>query len=93
MGEKPPGTYLDRKEADKGYSKENCRWATKDQHLYNRNMRSDNTHGLKGLHWDSRSGYWQARDKKNKQLYHGKDFFEACCARKRWEAQYEAQIF
>lgn len=26
MGEKPEGLSLDRKENDKGYSKDNCRW-------------------------------------------------------------------
>lgn len=36
MGEKPEGTTLDRKDNSKGYSKENCRWATKDEQQLNR---------------------------------------------------------
>lgn len=45
MGEKPAGLSLDRKENSLGYSKENCRWATKAEQ--NRNTRSNRmvTHG------------------------------------------------
>lgn len=33
MGEAPPGLSLDRKNNDRGYSKDNCQWAsTEDQH-------------------------------------------------------------
>jgi hypothetical protein len=53
---------------------------------------SARTTGIKGVHPLSRiPGYWNARaDKINGRslcLYSGRDFFEACCARKSWEAR------
>jgi hypothetical protein len=36
MGERPPGTSLDRVDGRLGYSKENCRWATQKEQLENR---------------------------------------------------------
>lgn len=36
MGEKPEGLTLDRKDNDKGYYKENCRWATRAEQQNNR---------------------------------------------------------
>ena len=35
MGLRPPDRTLDRKENDLGYSKENCRWATRSQQTQN----------------------------------------------------------
>ena len=35
MGEAPEGLTLDRINGDKGYSKNNCRWATRNQQSYN----------------------------------------------------------
>ena len=36
MGERPPGTQIDRIDSCKGYYKENCRWATLIINAYNR---------------------------------------------------------
>jgi hypothetical protein len=36
MGEAPPGLTLERRENDKGYDPDNCRWATRKEQAYNR---------------------------------------------------------
>lgn len=36
MGDRPEGTTLDREDNSKGYSKDNCRWATKAEQMSNR---------------------------------------------------------
>lgn len=55
---------------------------------YSGRRRIDNSSGLPGVRLHK--GHWQARKTEfgiEITLYHGRDFFEACCARKSWEAR------
>lgn len=49
MGERPKGKTLDRKENEKGYYKENCRWATPKEQANNRSTNVMLTHNGKTL--------------------------------------------
>ncbi len=87
LGEAPLGSVLDRIDPYKNYSKENCRWAAPDEQLYNHRKLRNNTSGINGVSFNRRMGVWLAYfGKKNCLLYRGRDFFEACCARKSWDA-------
>jgi hypothetical protein len=89
MGERPSQyLQLDRINNNKGYCKENCRWATSAENNANKRLYStavNNTSGLTGVSITKR-GYWRAFSGRD-LLYQGTDFFEACCARKSWEAK------
>lgn len=90
MGEQPLGFSLDRIDNSKGYSKENCRWVPWQVQMRNRGLFKKSRSGVTGV-LQKKNGSWVALltvDSKQHHLYQGKDFFEACCARKSAEVRY-----
>lgn len=56
------GLTLDRKENDKGYSKDNCRWANKSTQQRNkRKLQSNNTSGYRGVTFYKRDKKYKAQ--------------------------------
>ena len=93
MGNAPAGMSLDRRNNNLGYSKENCRWATPEQQNNNRSMFKTNQTGITGVSFKPSHTNWVATARRHGQqvtLYQGKDFFEACCARKSAEASLDS---
>lgn len=96
MGPRPGNEYsLDRIDGTKGYSKENCRWATNSLQGYNQKLRKTNKSGVKGVSWrgpkGARRGRWTvsiAKDGKRISLGSFQDFDKAVQARKEAELKY-----
>ena len=57
MGDRPEGHTLDRKDNDKGYSKENCRWLSKEGQSNNTSKVSK----AKGYHFDKSCNKYAAQ--------------------------------
>jgi hypothetical protein len=88
MGTRPAGHTLERIDRDKGYNRENCKWATATEQNLNLGLRSDNTSGYKGVSWKKQIQRWIARgqiDGISYLLYCGPSFDEAVAARQDWE--------
>ena len=54
------GVSLDRIDNDKGYSPDNCRWATREIQNTNQRMRKTNTSGFVGVSWIKHQNKWEA---------------------------------
>jgi len=56
------GLQIDRKNNDKGYSPDNCRFVTNRQNSLNkRRIRSDNKSGYEGVYWHKKLSKWHTR--------------------------------
>ena len=92
MGEKPTSDLsLDRKDNNKGYSKENCRWATKTIQSYNQRVSCDSTTKVTGVCFEKQTGKWKAYIRVNdKQITLGRflDLANAIKTRKEAETTY-----
>ena len=70
MGKKPSKNHsLDRIDNNKGYTKNNCRWATNSEQTYNRRKRVFTTSKYLGVSMDSRSKKWRAQISQNCKKY------------------------
>lgn len=60
LGTCPKHLSLDRIENDLGYTKENCRWATRKEQQNNQRLRIDNTSGVRGVWYEARRNHFVA---------------------------------
>ena len=89
MGEKPEGFSIDRIDNNKGYSKENCRWANNATQQRNKGVFKNNKLGVKGVRVES-NRYKSSITIKGKYIHLGSfsSLEEAIEARKKAEQKY-----
>lgn len=90
-GEEPPRIidHINRDKSDNRIA--NLRDGGNGINEINAKAPTDSPFGISGVRPASKNGHYQAyvATRGNfKSFYHGPDFFEACCARKSWEAKF-----
>lgn len=91
MGFRPKGLTLEREDNEKGYSRENCMWATWTAQSRNVGIRSDNKTGAKGTYYSRRRNRFVATirvDGREKHLGCFRLISQAAEARRQGEVKY-----
>jgi hypothetical protein len=91
MGKCPDGLALERKDPNKNYCKENCKWDTHNMQGYNTNIRSNNTSGRTGIYFNKNQNKWTAAIGAEFRLIHlgtFNTFEDALIAREEAEIKY-----
>lgn len=91
MGERPKGLTIERIDNEKGYYKENCKWATPNEQQHNRRICKHNKTGTTGIHWSKQVQKYRAYiNAYGKRYYLGYFNFlkDAIVARQRGEEKY-----
>lgn len=90
MGVKPSDKTLERVDNNKGYSPDNCVWASKTSQSRNRRPQKRNRFNVSGVTLDKTGKYRSVIIADRKQHYLGcfSDLFDAICARKSAENLY-----
>ena len=90
MGERPEGLTIDRTDNLKGYSKDNCRWSSREMQTYNIKKKASNKSGKTGVCWNKALCKWYAyicREGKLRHLGYFTDLDEAISVRMKAEIE------